>query len=52
LREHPQLKKILIVDDQIFNIDAMLLILKYKCNINTDLVCDKAMHGLEAVNIV
>ena len=33
-------KKILIVDDQTFNIDALKIILKYQIGVNTDIFCD------------
>ena len=43
------MKKILIVDDQSFNIDAVMIILKYAVKIeNCDLVCDTAQNGLQA----
>jgi hypothetical protein len=44
--------KILIVDDQSFNIDALFVILKYKIGINTTTVCDYCMDGLEAIKII
>lgn len=45
-------RKILIVDDNSFNIDALIVILKFNFNINTDVICQKAFNGLEAFNII
>ena len=45
-------KKILIVDDSSFNIDALYVILKFTFNINTEAVCRKAFNGQEAVDII
>ena len=44
--------KILIVDDQSFNIDALLIILKYQIGINTATVCEHCFDGLEALKII
>ena len=44
--------KILIVDDQSFNIDALLIILKYKIGIQTTKVCEHCFDGLEAIEII
>lgn len=44
--------KILIVDDQSFNIDALKIILKFSINIDTDTLCDKATNGQEALQMV
>ena len=39
-------KKILIVDDQGFNIDAIMVILKYSIRvIDVKKICDKAFNG-------
>ena len=48
----PKRKKILIVDDQWFNIKAILIILKVIVEINIELVCEKAMSGKEALKKV
>jgi len=48
-KEDERGKRILIVDDQIFNINALELILKYKLNLNTDELCQTAKGGKEAV---
>ena len=32
--------KILIVDDEQYNIDALKIILKYHCSIDSDSICD------------
>jgi len=46
------LDKILIVDDQAFNIEAMLIILRFIFNINTDKIVEKAFNGVEAVKAI
>ena len=38
-------KKILIVDDEVFNIDALMIILGMVLKIDVDMVCDKATSG-------
>ena len=38
-------QKILIVDDEQYNIDALKIILKYHCNIDSDSICDKVFDG-------
>ena len=48
----PLPKKILIVDDQTFNIEALKIILKYKLRIDTAFCCDYAYDGLEALKKV
>jgi len=45
-------KKILIVDDQSFNIDAALIILNCGVGINTEQNCDIAFNGKEALSMV
>ena len=45
-------KKILIVDDQIFNINALLIILEHSVKIDCQLICDKATNGKEALKII
>ena len=47
-----QSKRILIVDDQSFNIDALKIILKYKIGIQTDIFCDQACDGYDAIEKV
>ena len=44
--------KILIVDDQSFNIDALFIILKYKIGIQTTTTCDFCFDGLEAIKLI
>ena len=45
--------KILLVDDQVFNIDAIVILLKYNIKINHDRVrVDKALSGQEALDLV
>jgi len=46
-------KKILIVDDEQFNIDAIKIILEYNVKLpNINRIVDKAMNGLEAIRKV
>ena len=45
-------KRILIVDDNTFNIDAMYVILKFVFNLETDSICVKAFNGQEAFDII
>jgi CheY-like chemotaxis protein len=45
-------QKILIVDDVGFNIQAILILLKFSVKIDVDYVCVKALNGLEALEIV
>ncbi len=40
------------MDDIGFNIQALQIILKYYVKLNVDLICDKAMNGLEALEMV
>jgi hypothetical protein len=52
MKEVSKFKRILIVDDQSFNIDALKIILKYKIGIETDIFCDSACDGFEAIEKV
>jgi two-component system, sensor histidine kinase and response regulator len=45
-------KRILIVDDQEFNIEAMLIILGISCRIDTGKYCVSARSGEEAIKLV
>jgi len=36
---------ILIVDDQLFNIDALIIMLNHGVKIDTDILCHKALSG-------
>ena len=45
-------KKILIVDDQGFNIDALIIILKYVVGLDTDLYVESVLSGIEALEKV
>ena len=45
-------KNILIVDDQSFNIQALLIILKYNVGLDTDLYCKSALSGQQAIDIL
>ena len=40
------------MDDQAFNIDALLIILNFSCQIDVDKYCVKAISGEEALKIV
>ena len=44
--------KILIVDDQIFNINALTMIIKAKTLIDTDTVIRSAISGIDALQII
>ena len=46
------INKILIVDDQNFNIDALKIIMKYKCGVDTDVVVQATLGGYEAIDII
>ena len=39
----------MIVDDEVFNIDALLIILGMVLKIDVDIVCDKASSGEDAL---
>ena len=45
-------KKILIVDDQIFNINALFIILQHSVKIDTTALCDRAISGKLALKLV
>ena len=45
-------KRILIVDDQSFNIDALMIILQMVVKVDTERLCAKAHHGKEALKMV
>lgn len=45
-------RKILIVDDHLFNIDAIMIILQCRVHLDVDFVCDKATNGQEAIDII
>ena len=44
--------KILIVDDQSFNIEAIKIILKYKVGIDANSLCDFALNGKHALDMI
>mmetsp|Transcript_30610 Transcript_30610/g.46973 ORF Transcript_30610/g.46973 Transcript_30610/m.46973 type:complete len:102 (+) Transcript_30610:2592-2897(+) len=44
--------RILLVDDQIYNLEALEIILKYKVGVETDKVCDRALNGEKALAMV
>ena len=46
------IQKILIVDDEDYNIDALKILLKYSAKVDVDLVCDSATNGSEALKKV
>ena len=48
----PYKKRILIVDDQGFNIDALMIILKFSIGLDSDTICEKALNGIEALDKV
>ena len=45
-------KKILIVDDQIFNINALMIILQHSVKIDSEAICDTAISGKIALDLV
>ena len=45
-------KRILIVDDQSFNIEALFIILKYSVGLDSQSLCDKSFNGQEALQKV
>ena len=48
----PPNKKILIVDDQLFNINALIIVLEYKIKIDAQNLCDKATSGKAALQLI
>ena len=44
--------KILIVDDEQFNINALLIILQYKVGIDSYNMCDQAKSGEDAIKLI
>tara|TARA_B110000285_G_C15038407_1_gene570558 strand:+ start:768 stop:980 length:213 start_codon:yes stop_codon:yes gene_type:complete len=44
--------RILIVDDQQFNIEAIIIILKYGLGIDAETVCDYCFNGKQAIEKV
>lgn len=45
-------KRILIVDDQSFNIDALKIILKYSLGLDSSIYCETAFSGEQAFQMV
>ena len=45
-------KRILIVDDQSFNIEALKIILKYSVGLDSELFCDSSLSGHNALQII
>ena len=48
----PNDHQILLVDDQEFNLQALEIILKYNCKVDTDKICVKARSGKKAIDII
>ena len=44
--------KILIVDDQSFNIEALKIILQYCVGLDADVFCESALSGQQALHMV
>ena len=44
--------RILIVDDQPFNIHSLKILLKVKLHLDPEKICSVAFNGLEAVEII
>ena len=47
-----QAKKILIVDDEQYNIDAIEIILEHVCGIEVEFICTQAKNGKQALEII
>ena len=45
-------KKILIVDDQFFNVEALIIILEMVVQVDCEIVCEKALNGEEAFKMI
>ena len=45
-------QKILVVDDQPYNIDAVYIILEYVCKLDVNSICDKALSGDDAIALI
>ena len=45
-------KRILIVDDQSFNIDALMIIIKYAVGLDSEKYCESALSGVKALQLV
>jgi len=50
--EDYQRRKVLIVDDQSFNVEAIMIIMNSLFGINTESICSLAYHGKEALKKV
>lgn len=44
--------KILLVDDEEYNLTALKIILQYHIKLDVDKVCDEALNGQEALQAV
>ena len=42
----------MIVDNQSFNIDAIIILLKYVFKLDTETICTRAMNGQDAQKII
>jgi len=47
----PRAQRVLIVDDQVFNIEAILAILEFKFKMQPQDFCDRALNGEEALTL-
>lgn len=45
-------RKILIIDDQSSNLEAMKILLKYRVGLDTDTFCVTCLSGLQAIDII
>ena len=45
-------RKILIVDDHMFNIESIKILLQCKVHLDVDSVCDSANNGEEALELI
>ena len=46
------MNKILLVDDEIFNLSSLMMVLKYKLQIDVDSICVQALSGEQALEII
>ena len=44
--------KILLVDDEDYNLTALKIILRYHLNLNVEQICDEAVNGQEALSAI
>ena len=50
--QNDKIQRILIVDDQSFNIEALIIVIGICCKIDAEAICNIALSGEEAIHIV